>query len=299
MENNEKPIYDFESLKSFLIKKGYTIGTRLPYEPFIPEDVKPEDVINGSMEFRDDGIFVLGKDGKEYQVFLYKKDYRLQQYGKPRFHICKCEVIDDFINSGRFKQHYVRANSEPVPVIDLDDSRKQKEISGLPLCKYCMNKISNIVALNSTHFIEILKTANENKDDQQGVETDIFGYTRDWDIISKDYREKHHYTCEKCGIKIEDDYDKQYIHVHHVNGNKLNNEEENLKCLCLYCHAHVDDHHYKRLTKGANKISYYSFIDRYGNEGFWNIDEKEIEKAHKYLINIYNRNNKNPKSEST
>ena len=74
MNDNEEPIYDFSALKSFLTKKGFTIGTRQAYEAIKPEDVKPEDVTNGTMEFRDDGIFVLGSDGRERQVFLYKKD---------------------------------------------------------------------------------------------------------------------------------------------------------------------------------------------------------------------------------
>ena len=52
MNENEEPIYDFSALKSFLKKKGFTIGTRHAYEAIKPEDVKPEDVTNGTMEFR-------------------------------------------------------------------------------------------------------------------------------------------------------------------------------------------------------------------------------------------------------
>ena len=33
---------------------------------------------------------------------------------------------------------------------------------------------------------------------------DIFGYTRNWDEISRKYRESHDYTCERCGLKIDD-----------------------------------------------------------------------------------------------
>lgn len=276
MSDNEEPIFDFAPLKAFLERKGYHVGTRLAYEPFKPEDVKPEDVINGSMEFRSDGIFVLGSDGRERQVFLYKKDYHLIQFGKPRFHICKCEVIDEFISSGRFKQHYVRANTEPVPVVDLDDLRRTKDVTGLPLCGYCKKIISGYSAISTTQFVELLKSANGDNNEYDNLELDIFGYTRDWETISRQIREKHNYTCEQCGLKIEDDYDKQYMHVHHKNGDKLNNKESNLKCLCLYCHAHVDEHHYKRLTSGANKYSYCTFVDKYEDEGLWQIPDKTL-----------------------
>ena len=287
MNENEEPIYDFSALKSFLIKRGFTIGTRQAYEAIKPEDVKPEDVTNGTMEFREDGIFVLGSDGRERQVFLYKKDYKMLQYGKPRFHICKCETIDDFIRSGRFRQHYVRANTEPVPVRNLDNRGIVEEVSGLPLCRYCMDMISNVTALNTTQFVELLKAANGDNHQEEKQETNLFGYTRDREYISRELREKQNYTCENCGLKIEDDYDKQFMHVHHINGDKTNNDESNLKCLCLYCHAHVDDHHYRKLTRGANRINYCTFVLRYHDEGCWNIDEKTLQKARKFLENLY------------
>lgn len=286
MNDNEEPIYDFSALKSFLTKKGFTIGTRQAYEAIKPEDVKPEDVTNGTMEFRDDGIFVLGSDGRERQVFLYKKKYHLG-YGKPpKYHLCKCSVVDDFINRGQ-RDEYVRANTDPVPVVDLDNGRRITMVSSLPLCKVCLDKMSNINNLNTTQFVELLKSANGDNQNEENIETNLFGYTRDWEYISKEFREKHNYTCENCGLKLEDDYDRQYMHVHHINGDKLNNNESNLKCLCLYCHSHVDKHHYKRLTSGANKYAYCTFIDRYADEGLWPIDGKDLIKIREIARKIY------------
>lgn len=268
MSNNEEAIYDFAPLKEFLKRRGYSIGTRKAYEPFTPEDVKAADITNGSMSFTSEGIFVKGEDGVERQVFLYKKDYHLGRW-TPKFHICKCETIDEFISIGRFKQHYVRANTEPVPVIDLDDGNRLKTITGLPLCNNCRRIITGYGQISSTDFVNILKQANDNQEeDYDGVELDLFGYTKDWDVISKQYREKHNYTCENCGMKIDDVYDRQYIHVHHINGDKLNNKESNLKCLCLYCHAHVDDRHKKNLTTGANKYIYQDFLNKYKKDVF-------------------------------
>lgn len=266
----EEPIFDFSPLKDFLKQRGYIIGTRTAYEPFTPEDVKPIDITNGSMSFTDKGIFVKGEDGEERQVFLYKKDYHLEQYGKPRFHICKCETIESFINGGGFKDHYVRANSEPVPVIDLDNGRMHVKIEALPLCAYCRKMIQDFGKINSTDFVELLKTANDSsQDDFDDVETDIFGYTKDWEYVSKQYREAHHYVCEKCGLEITNSYDRQYMHVHHINGVKVNNRESNLKCLCLYCHAHVDENHRERLTQGAGKFAYDAFIKKYRHIAPW------------------------------
>ena len=141
--------------------------------------------------------------------------------------------------------------------------------------------------MNTTQFVELLKTANGDNAHEENIETNLFGYTRDWEYISREYREKHEYTCENCGLKLEDDYDRQYMHVHHISGDKLNNNESNLKCLCLYCHSHVDKIHYKNLTSGANKYAYCTFVDRYAEEGLWSIDDKELNKIHEMARKIY------------
>ena len=152
-----------------------------------------------------------------------------------------------------------------------------------------MSIIGKYGNIDSSDFVELLKKANGDQEEQdhEGVELDLFGYTRDWDDVSRQYREKHDYTCEHCGLRLDDVYDRQYMHVHHINGDKLNNKESNLKCLCLYCHAHIDSHHYKRLTTGANKFAYYPFVDKYGDDGQWKLSDDELRKIHKEAKKIY------------
>jgi len=282
---NPEPIYDFGRLKDYLVQRGFVLGNRNPYEVVNQEDVTPEDLKKGTIRFETNGIFVKDESGREHQVFLYKRDYRLERYGKPRFHICRCRVIDEFITSGGFNDHYRRTNSEPVMVANMDNGYLPEEVDELPLCKFCGSLIRQYGTITSREFVETLREANGGQEEQQ--ELDLFGYTRDWDSVSREYRTEHNYTCEVCGLKIEDDYDRQYMHVHHVNGDKLNNDESNLKCLCLYCHAHVDEHHYKRLTTGANKFAYVSFVDRYGDEGYWPLSIEVLDNVHKMarLIN--------------
>lgn len=262
MPNNEEAIYDFQNLKEFLTRKGFVVGSREPYEVVKPVEVTPEELRRGNIRFDANGIFVIDGKGNERQVFLYKRDYHISWYGKPKYHICKCQVINDFINSGGFNDHYMRTNSEPVSVIDLDDKRTIKMVDGLPLCGFCRGIIGQYGNIDSTEFSRILKEAYGES--EMEVEVDLFGYTRDWDDISRRYKESKDYTCENCGLRIDDEYYRQYIHCHHIDGNKENNSDNNLKCLCLYCHAHVDDHHMKRLTKGANRYMYEDFVDKYG-----------------------------------
>ena len=48
---------------------------------------------------------------------------------------------------------------------------------------------------------------------------------------------KHNYKCDKCGIIFDSPLDMQYLNVYHKNGDKSNNNEDNLKVLCPNCHS--------------------------------------------------------------
>lgn len=269
---DEEPIYDFHKLRDFLVRRGYLVEQAKGYRPFTPEVIDPMvEIRRGTMEFRDDGIFVIHPEtGEEQQVYVYKYDYWLHRYGEnvPRYHICKCSTIKEFMLRGAFDGHYVRANTDPVPVLAKETHLKE-EVSNMPLCQNCLAKIKDYGRITSAEFVDILREAREqgNMEQLDEVEVDIFGYTRDWEQISRNYKEKHDYTCERCGLKITDAYYRQYIHCHHKDKNKLNNKESNLECLCMRCHSQVDEYHYKNLTTGANGIMMQEFNKKYPTQG--------------------------------
>lgn len=93
---------------------------------------------------------------------------------------------------------------------------------------------------------------------EEVVQTDIFGYTLHWESISNAYRRKQNYICERCGIQV-DKKDKRFIHTHHKDGDKLNNSESNLECLCISCHSQVDKNH----TEKTNQRDLEIFLERY------------------------------------
>ena len=81
-------------------------------------------------------------------------------------------------------------------VCDMDDNNKDKKIKALPLCKNCLRMATEgYDSMTTSDFVEILKEANEaSENDAQDNEVDIFGYTKNWEQISKAYRETHNYT---------------------------------------------------------------------------------------------------------
>ena len=69
-------------------------------------------------------------------------------------------------------------------------------------------------------------------------ETDIFNRPLNWRSISRAYRLEQNYTCEECSFGVDDldnNYDKRYIHTHHIDSFDLENtHRDNLKSVCVF-----------------------------------------------------------------
>lgn len=263
--HNDEPIYEFPFFKDALRRKGIEVGEAGGYKI-----VRPADVVfkngRGNVEFIDDkgnkGIFIKDSDNLFHQVFMYKRDYHLG-YGKPpKYHICQCQVIQQFMAEGRFKESYRYANTEEVIVQDLDNHRREVAMRKLPLCSFCARMMKRHFQsnMNSNDFVEILKAAGEATE-EESKEVDIFGYVKDWPKISEAKRELENYTCEQCGYQANNAFVHRFIQVHHIDGNKLNNKKENLKCLCIRCHSNVDERHRNNFSKGYNADMLREFDD--------------------------------------
>lgn len=113
-------------------------------------DISDDDILNENVEFKDDAIYFKRKkwDGVKWtierqKVYVYKRSYHLDMGGgPPRFHICRCCTIDSFIRQGRLKE-YRKSDKDFVWVRNLDFHDSETQISHLPLCLNCYNKMKS------------------------------------------------------------------------------------------------------------------------------------------------------------
>ena len=262
------PICNFNKTKETLRQLGIQVDDVSGYKPIEGIDVGIRD-IGESITFESpSGIIYTDENGIRHQGFMYKRIYDLAQYPQgPKMHICRCQVIEDFINKGNLQKSYRFAETSEVLVYDW---ATRGEVSmKISKCGYCQNMLSSDSDLRristSADFAALIEESNRAQAENlaKDSDVDVFGYTRNWHEISEKFRSERNYKCEKCGIQITNSFDRQYIHVHHKNGIKTYNSERNLQCLCIDCHSKIDDLHKENFSYGAKKVMLQEFINKY------------------------------------
>ena len=253
-------LYKFEKLSENLDSQNYPTITESRFE-IMRTDFSEEEQ-RGNISFKEDGIY-LKVNGKEQIGYMYIKNADVNRWGLPKFHVSNCQTIIQQRNQNNFHGHYFWSNSNVVDVRQRNSDFIHEKVK-LDLCGYCREQI-NVKDYNNTEgFFDLLDI--QEIEPIENVETDIFGYTKDWQQISRKFRIENDFTCDNCKIKIENKFDQRFIQVHHRNGNKLNNKRENLQCLCTLCHSNIDNHHITNFSKKRSKSEIENFISKYKNE---------------------------------
>ncbi|MDR0864444.1 MAG: HNH endonuclease [Candidatus Symbiothrix sp.] len=258
-----KNLYQFSALDKKLTELEFpAISGKSGFQPIrIDFDAQKfqRAVREGKIRFGNDGIY-LTYEGREWKGYMYMPTYRVSQYGLPKFHLTRCEKIQELFSSG-YGQYYKWSNNKLNDIIERGTSKIYKD-QKLSLCSYCRHAI---IGVNNTEdFFRTLDT--EPKEEVVSIEVDIFGYVKDWQKISIAYRKKKECTCESCGIKPKNNFDKRFWHTHHLDGDKTNNKEINLECLCVLCHSYKDLKHEDNFDKTRMKKELDSFVEKYNTE---------------------------------
>jgi len=245
------------------------------------EDIKLKTVgieVNiNEVKFLEDGT--LGY--KDRRVLLYIGDVKYVSWGTksskdPRFHISACKMLLQMKSAGRFQQKYVVATREdglfPVHYIGSGAIVPDKKLN---ICQYCLGHIKykgftyskmtekeRRFAVDSFSIAEFFDKYPKSLQPEVPLHNDITAptntYPSNFNEISKAYRNKIGWVCEKCLISLKDENLHRYLHVHHKDGGQHNNVDSNLEALCIYCHSEEPMHSHMKRT-----IMYKEFMDLY------------------------------------
>lgn len=199
---------------------------------------------------------------KDRQVLLYIQDHGWNvgnvildgSQGK-KYHIAYCRTLEQMNKRGRYNRYVVKHDISGSFYIDGQNSSTKEYESGnatLCVCKNCLKHLNyedyDNVYYEKKQIFENFSLDTFFKTYQQhflykpkykaGENKSI--YTKDWKQKSQHYRDSVHWQCEKCQVNLHDH--KALLHTHHINGVKSDNNNENLKALCIECHANEPNH---------------------------------------------------------
>lgn len=256
-----------EGISSQLEKIRLGLGAeKVPFEPvndMVVSDIRP---------FFDSVSGLLVKDNRV--VFVYIPDHDSMPFfraSQPRdlrkVHFAYCDTLQSMEEAGKKERFHVKTRDDDRYLID---RKGRKLLVGLYPCQNCLNKVKYhgfTKRMGETQRKEIITsfTAKEalaflqNRFDrlQKQATSDLrrdtqpAGYAPNHREVSLAYRKKQGFVCEwvrangeKCGVDLK--HATKCTDVHHKNGRKWDNSEDNLLCVCKLCHAeiHSDSHYY-------------------------------------------------------
>lgn len=211
--------------------------------------------------FGPDGIY-LEHEGISYRGYAFIKEPYISDYNSyPKFHLTRCITLDQFIAEGNFRKRYEWSNNRTNDLIDFNTRVIYQDV----VLDYCQN-CRRLLLRSISDTEDFYNSLEEHQQNTAVTEIDIFGYSRDWAKISKAVRQHASYTCSKCSIQITNPLHHRFLHVHHINGNKADNNLPNLQCLCVLCHLSINTQHDANLSSPQNIIQVVSFIKLYRSQ---------------------------------
>ncbi|WKN33794.1 HNH endonuclease [Porifericola rhodea] len=219
------------------------IGNRL-------DDGQEVDISFALVNVEDDQT--LSVQGRRVLVYIRDQYYK---YFPCKFHIANCSVITDFQNSGRFEKFVASLRVDgyfKVNIIHNSNYLEEGKVEQLRVCKLCLQTLNyndykekwynretifNNFSLD-TFFNDYGTTVNKPKHTDATSPKNT--YRDNWPQLSKNYKASLNYVCEDCGNDFANF--KSFLHVHHINSRKDDNNYNNLKALCVKCHSKQPGH---------------------------------------------------------
>jgi hypothetical protein len=249
-------------LDNFLSKLiGQRFSREIAEDKVIRNDVK---IVKGvsvsffSADFvnNDRGVFYK-EDGQLPRTFLYLANFSIQKWKKlPVKHLFNCETVQQYTN-------FSIANQNNVDVKCRDTNRLHTNVN-LITCGNCKSLFYEEVGkqLYGQDFNEIILDFEES-DEIRNTQKGRSGYVTNWNEISSAYRETKSYQCEQCNFEMTGREGYCFMHVHHIDYDTTNNRRSNLQCLCIKCHANVDDRHRRNFSTIYQQREIQEFREKY------------------------------------
>ena len=158
------------------------------------------------------------------------------------------------VAAGRAQRYVIATESSGSFRLNVErNGRVVQERKQLQVCQNCLSflkfggflsswrkdqKLSFVRSFKPEMFFasypKSLHRINPEHDDRTAPENT---YSPDFSEISARIRSTNQWKCQRCNADNSEISMRKYLHVHHINGRRWENDRRNLKVLCISCHG--------------------------------------------------------------
>jgi hypothetical protein len=194
---------------------------------------------------------------KDSRVLLYIRDVPIfgDRESEPRYHLSNCSTLKEMRERKRFNSRYV-VSTRTDGIFNLNmikGANTATKLTRLAVCQNCLGFLSfngfrmywgrpqRTRAVRSfslgEFFQQYPRSLHTQAPKYNSDNAPLNIYSPDFERVSKVVRAAAGYRCESCEVGLSLEAHKRFLHTHHIDGDKSNNDISNLKALCLVCHA--------------------------------------------------------------
>ena len=216
----------------------------------------------GNIEIQGDGTFV--HQGRRVAVYIRDQYQSSESAAEPtklcKVHVAECDKLKQMQDKGKYDVRYVATTrTDGLFVVNFSGQfgsggTAKGIVCRLFVCIYCLRQLDyknfnacttakrkNIKeSFNLSEFFERYGSHITNPPPHTDITAPPNDYTPDWPDVSLRFREQANWQCSNCDDDLTDENKRRFLHVHHINGVKSDNREQNLQVLCIVCHAEID-----------------------------------------------------------
>jgi hypothetical protein len=219
------------------------------------------EVVDGLFAHKGEQVVIYIKDNtyRSRPDARRKRDVRKDPGDGTRVHLRECSTIVKMREQKKFDKYVAtnrRDNLYSVDVYDDAGSSVEERDLALRTCKNCLKELNfnefldlkklerNEVwlAFDIVEFFECYSTLFSNRPKYTDETAPISMYIDGWSQLSSRIRDAANWKCAHCDADLSAKNTRRWLHVHHMNGQKGDNNPSNLVALCVLCHAKQPGH---------------------------------------------------------